>query len=482
MTTTMSYTASSQVCSRVRSEWSGAIPGCAKLQADPLIDDDDDFSFSLPARENSSNCIANIVGHWWFGSQYPSSARTYVEKIQEADEVITKEKQRRKADPNYIPNEYLVERDSLLRQLYMHLQCPHSLRCFGRYLTTQLDAGISRMDLVHMRDVQAAWSEETGRVQLEKGYLGLPIYFTSVIVATLPLIGPDLRTQLKRYANFHDASLLRGWTDRVTPSEDAHCVIHYRVGDFLTLVNQDGLIISPASVAAAAASFRPRPTTIEVLDGGIGWNSSIGVDSEASSTIDRSLEALYNLSLALKAALLAAWLPPSTLRSPDEDLYIMANAPMLVTAGGSFGLVGAIGGAAGQQVRSPATDHHMDISGSSRRKVGRSLRKGWSEYVYKLTAPRTPSPRLPDEPPAYAVWQVASGAGRRLRYVLSGPDGSGGEAFDRPAEGARRMESSPWYHYSTSGANEWEAWSARRKAEDVASGMAMSTVLRIERS
>jgi hypothetical protein len=70
-----------------------------------------------------------------------------------------------------------------------------------------------------------------------------------------------------------------------------HCVVHYRVGDMLSLHVNGGMIINPAAVAAAAASFAPAPTSVEILDGGVGWgvDGAVNSDDDPSSVISRSL-------------------------------------------------------------------------------------------------------------------------------------------------------------------------------------------------
>lgn len=138
-------------------------------------------------------------------------------------------------------------------------------------------------------------------------------------------------------------------------------------------------------------------------------------DLSPTSVRDRSLEALANLSHALRKRLPDARLQSSTRRSADEDFFVLAHAPLAVIAGGSFGLTAVAAGAPGQQVRLPACDSHLDVVHSRRRpSAAPALRSGWREYAYELVAARTPT-----APPE--VLFTASDDGR-MRYSFGAID------------------------------------------------------------
>ena len=57
---------------------------------------------------------------------------------------------------------------------------------------------------------------------------------------------------------------------------------------------------------------------------------------------------------------------------------------LVVLAGGSFGLAAAAAGVPGQQVRSPAAEHQLDLVHSPTPPMPTPLRPGWHEYEYRL--------------------------------------------------------------------------------------------------
>ena len=72
----------------------------------------------------------------------------------------------------------------------------------------------------------------------------------------------------------------------------------------------------------------------ELLDGGVQHATTSSTDLSPAGVRDRSLEALHNVTRALRAALPAAIELPGTRRSIDEDFFAIANAPLAVLAGG----------------------------------------------------------------------------------------------------------------------------------------------------
>lgn len=154
----------------------------------------------------------------------------------------------------------------------------------------------------------------------------------------------------------------------------------------LSLTGGNFTAISPQSVAAAVAAISPRPTFVEVASGGGNWLSPSSMDQSIASVQARSRRVLDELLDALRRAL-----PPTTRvrgptpRPPDVDFWRMADAPCLVLAGGSFGLAAAIAGRAGQIVRSPAAEHHLDLIRTRRPSGKRALvHARWLEYEYDV--------------------------------------------------------------------------------------------------
>ena len=218
----------------------------------------------------------------------------------------------------YVPDLFLLERLNFFTQIPK--QCPQSQACFGSFLARQLDSGVSSLG-AKLPKLEEYWLKAAAVLELEKGLTAAPLYFSRILRDVLPMLGPDLRAQVEayqayqRYAARADPSsaaaalppllsgAVLGSSDGGTPaggdSRSAggtgllrrHCVVHYRVGDMLALHVNGGMIINPAAVAAAAASFAPAPTSVEILDGGVGWgvDGAVNSDDDPSSVISRSL-------------------------------------------------------------------------------------------------------------------------------------------------------------------------------------------------
>ena len=301
-------------CARARGDWRSSL-GC---DAPPF----------RPARENDSLCLANLVGHWWFGSQrHARPGSPMSSKVDMINALGQAEVARKKAQRSaYVPDLFLLERLNFFTQIPK--QCPQSQACFGSFLAQQLDSGVSSLG-AKLPKLEEYWLKAAATLELEKGLTAAPLYFTRILRDVLPLLGPDLRAQVEafrayryqRYAAQADPSSAAAvlpplLSSAVLRSSDGgtladshspagsdsrsaggigllrrHAVVHYRVGDMLSLHVNGGMIINPAAVAAAAASFAPAPTSVEILDGGVGWgvDGAVNSDDDPSSVISRSL-------------------------------------------------------------------------------------------------------------------------------------------------------------------------------------------------
>ena len=301
-------------CARARGDWRSSL-GCDAPSGPPF----------RPARENDSLCLANLVGHWWFGSQrHARPGSPMSSKVDMINALGQAEVARKKAQRSaYVPDLFLLERLNFFTQIPK--QCPQSQACFGSFLAQQLDSGVSSLG-AKLPKLEEYWLKAAATLELEKGLTAAPLYFTRILRDVLPLLGPDLRAQVEafrayRYAAQADPSSaaavlppllssavlrsLDGGTlaDSHSPAGSdsrsaggtgllrRHAVVHYRVGDMLSLHVNGGMIINPAAVAAAAASFAPAPTSVEILDGGVGWgvDGAVNSDDDPSSVISRSL-------------------------------------------------------------------------------------------------------------------------------------------------------------------------------------------------
>lgn len=206
------------------------------------------------------------------------------------------------------------------------------------------------------------------------------LYYSSVIKAAAVPMGHVLATKKIEYAEVFDPSLLAS-------SPLRHCVVHYRVGDFVEYMSQwgdDVAIVSPKSVAAAMASFHPSPLTVEILNGGTSHFAAEQISNHSQSREDvekaKSVRALQKLKDAISRVLPDARVSISFNGTPDEDWFKLSKAPLAVVSMGSFGL-SAVMASTKNQVRSPATQHFMN---ASMRVMPTQIRPGWTTYQYEL--------------------------------------------------------------------------------------------------
>ena len=145
-----------------------------------------------PARENDSLCLANLVGHWWFGSQrHARPGSPMSSKVDMINALGQAEVARKKAQRSaYVPDLFLLERLNFFTQIPK--QCPQSQACFGSFLARQLDSGVSSLG-AKLPKLEEYWLKAAAVLELEKGLTAAPLYFTRILRDVLPLLGPDLR-------------------------------------------------------------------------------------------------------------------------------------------------------------------------------------------------------------------------------------------------------------------------------------------------
>ena len=166
-----------------------------------------------------------------------------------------------------------------------------------------------------------------------------------------------LRAQMYTFATLHRPELL------VPASYD--CVIHFRIGDFLKL----GLLIDPESVVEACVPM--LPSYIGIMDGGMTHNTNEKIRRS-------SLKIKHDLKEMLKTRLPNAKVEDCTAGDVDSDFFTCANAPMLVTAGGSFAICAAV--ASEGQVRTPACKN-INFCNEGSRSI-QEIRPGWITFAY----------------------------------------------------------------------------------------------------
>ena len=130
-------------------------------------------SFAAPAPSNSSFCIANLISHWWFGSQRHFNSASMDVKALEIGTLAEAEMQRKQSQQEaYLPDYFLIE-----RLHHFHLapkQCPENLLCFGVYLAGQLDTGVTRLSAKALRQVESYWIPAAKELELTQGLTAAP--------------------------------------------------------------------------------------------------------------------------------------------------------------------------------------------------------------------------------------------------------------------------------------------------------------------
>ena len=145
-------------------------------------------------------------------------------------------------------------------------------------------------------------------------------------------------------------------TDRAVAARANHTwmAVHVRLGDFATNRGNKTEWIEPGSMAAAAkARFVQVPDSIAIVGGGrthgrtftvkSGENPSAGSDANSRSEMGaRSDRLRRRIRAAFEGAFPRARVELIEEVSPDADFHLLATAPMLVTAGGSYALAAAL--------------------------------------------------------------------------------------------------------------------------------------------
>jgi len=255
---------------------------------------------------------------------------------------------------------------------FKYIECPGvNEMCFGKHLFN------SRGE-VPLNEEQLA----TVNAEMHAGqHPGQMLYLTSVIKAAGVPMGNILGTKKVEYLEAFDPDLL-------APLPSRHCIVHYRVGDFAEYTqhnsNRDAGMVSAKSVVAAMASFHPGPLTVEILNGGASHfdanlllNHSQGREDTEEA---KSFRALQKLKDAISEAFPDAQVSLSGNRTADEDWFRLSQAPLAVVSMGSFG-VSAVMAGTNNQVRSPATQHLLNVHNQI---APTQLRPGWTTYQYEL--------------------------------------------------------------------------------------------------
>ena len=141
-----------------------------------------------------------------------------------------------------------------------------------------------------------------------------------------PEFNENLRNEINEY---------KDWKITSQPTTPDTCVVHMRVGDFLT--DQGNRKMEPDLIVKALSKLPRVPDRIELLNGGV-FHTASGDDEERNK---KSLEILENLEKSIKDKFPNSEVVKIDNSIPDSDFYRMVNAPMLVTGLGSFATMAA---------------------------------------------------------------------------------------------------------------------------------------------
>jgi hypothetical protein len=153
------------------------------------------------------------------------------------------------------------------------------------------------------------------------------------------------------------------------------CVIHYRLGDFITL----GQCIDPISIIDACISLPIKPTIFYILDGGSTHGGNTNLDPTQSLDLVKKLSDLLSSKFPDSRVVVA---PKG---STDDDFFQITAASNLVTTGGSFGILGALSSYA-TSIRTPACKNtNFPQQGKQNpRKITAGDCPDWRLYDYEM--------------------------------------------------------------------------------------------------
>ena len=208
--------------------------------------------------------------------------------------------------------------------------------------------------------VQRDYSQQTRNRILSSidGTWGISQY--KIIAEVTPFMRPLLREQLFSFAKAKRPELL---THLTIPYYDL--VVHYRVGDFISLgytVSLENVLKSCRELISENSFTKGR---IAVMDGGLNHIANV-------ITVHKGRRIIQNLVNKLKQFCKNVDIVSN---DTDTDFFICAGAPNLVTAAGSFAICAAI--ACNGNIRTPACANILTC------KVSKNVSERWVTNKWK---------------------------------------------------------------------------------------------------
>ena len=178
-----------------------------------------------------------------------------------------------------------------------------------------------------------------------------PIYYYQNIIKCIHNFESNLRSAMEEYDKLNNGIL---FSQKFKGNK--HCVIHYRLGDVVTL----GDVIDYKNIIDVIRDLEDEIDTIEIMDG--GKNHHPVRLAQGFNTFKKSLlredvknsDIIYNNFYSdLIDTFPNMKIIKSEKKSADEDFYRMSSAPILITGAGSYAMASAIAGKS-RIIRTPA--------------------------------------------------------------------------------------------------------------------------------
>lgn len=253
----------------------------------------DKYYYSVSSKKFESHRLGNVIDRWYLQTN--------------------------------IPDKFYIES--------MHDKDPKNKESFSHYLMKNLKKYTPEFDNYYKNKLK----------EIDKSFL---IYHYERINLFVNDFHINLRTIMKEYDNLHNNFLFK---QDIT--DENHCIIHYRLGDYVTL----GDVIDYNYIISAMKELNINFSTIELMDGGKNHNTllidnfiNMFKNSKSNFTIFKHKEINESEKIAkdfyesLKENFPHSNIIQSDKRTVDEDFYRIASAPILITAGGSFAIAAAI--------------------------------------------------------------------------------------------------------------------------------------------
>ena len=204
---------------------------------------------------------------------------------------------------------------------------------------------------------------------------GAITYYYDNIILCVNDFHKKIKFMMKKYDDFNKNIL-----SNQKFKDENHCIIHYRLGDYITL----GDTLNFEDIIRELKLLDMKFSAIEIMDGGkdhTTYNFFKGLYNNEKSISEKIYNNFYT---SLTKNFPDIDIIKSKKRTTDEDFYRMSVAPILVTAGGSYAAIAAIAGTS-RIIRTPSCKT-LDFPSRGCRENLIVPKKGtdWKTYQYTM--------------------------------------------------------------------------------------------------